>query len=240
MHPLLESAMTSTEATGRTPFAILDVDLTIVDNAPRTRAIFADWLHSVRGRLEGAGDKAIEALTMPIVFGVQDNLRALGVNDPDMQREALGFWLRAFFSSEYCRRDVAIPGAVDAVRRLHELGITIAYLTARTASMAEGTVASFATFGLPVCVPGTVLIMKEDPKENDQRYKERALRWIGELGAPVLCADNEPGHANAMHRAFPEALTVLVGDRHSARAPEPAAGVVKLARLSNTIHDEDG
>ena len=238
MHELLGHRIDAALSNHRTPLAIVDVDLTLVDNAPRTRAIFSDWLHSVRDRWPPAADRAIDALTMPIVFAVKDNLRYLGVTDPDLQQDALRFWWKAFFSNEYCIRDVALPGAVDGIEALRERGVTIAYLTARTANMAGGTVATFQRLGFPVATPGTVLVMKPDPSEPDRAYKQRSIHWLTQLGEIVVCADNEPSHANAMHAACPEALTLLVGNRHSSPAPEAAPGVIKVARFSEMIVEE--
>ncbi len=235
MDERLESRIARVQASGQVPLAVLDVDLTLIDNAPRTRAIFSDWLHSVRDRWPRAGDKAIEALTMPIVFGVNDNLSTLGVTDPDLRRDALAYWLEAFFDSTYCRRDMAMPRAVESVEALRARGVTIAYLTARYARMAEGTVASFRQLGFPVNVPGTVLMLKEDPNVADRVYKERALSGLRQLGNAVLCADNGPSHANTMHAAFPHALTVHVDTRHSAGAPELTAGVVQVPQLAEVV-----
>jgi len=240
MAPRLSAGIARAAKEGRPPLAVVDVDLTIIDNAPRTRAIFSDWLHTIRDRWEPAAEKSIEALTMPIVFGVFDNLATLGVTDPELQRDGLRFWLEAFFSSEYCRRDVALPGAVGAIGELRRHGVTVVYLTARTAGMAEGTVATFAKLGFPVAVPGTLLVMKEHRTESDQAYKERALTWLGGLGRVVLCADNEPGHCNAMHKAFPDALTVLVDTRHSSPAPPLAEGVQRVPGLTAVVGAPQG
>lgn len=219
---------TSTDA----PLAILDIDLTLVDNAPRNRAIWGDWLHSVRAQWAGAEEAKVRAQVMPIVFGVRENLATLGVNEPGLVRDALRFWLDAFFSDRYLGYDTAMPGAVDAVKRLRSEGLTVVYLTARPQRMLTGTVRRFAELGLPLGEPGTVLTMKPDSATDDGAFKREALEWIATLGSPILCADNEPGHVNAMHARFPDALSLLLDSRHHAGAPPLSTGLSAVSSLS--------
>lgn len=220
---------------GREPLALLDVDLTLVDNAPRNRAIWARWAHSVRDRWAGAEAASVRAQTMPIVFGIRQNLATLGVEDADLVDDGLRYWLKMFFTDEMARHDVPLPGACEVVSTLRSAGVTVVYLTARPATMLEGTVATLQRFGLPVGVPGTMLALKEDPTTGDGAHKEGALAWLGRLGDVVLVADNEPGHVNAMHRAFPAALAVLVATRHSAGAPPLAPGVRVVGQLVDAV-----
>ena len=42
----LEALRLAAEAAGETPLALLDIDLTLVDNAERNRAIWRDWMSS--------------------------------------------------------------------------------------------------------------------------------------------------------------------------------------------------
>lgn len=222
-------------ATGRLPLAILDIDLTLVDNAPRTRAILGDWLLTLRGRWPGAEAAIAFAQTMPIVFGAAANVRALGVDDEALLREGLAFWWERFFTARYAALDLPCPGAIDAARRLAAAGATLVYLTARPSTLADATANRFRELGLPVAEVGTVLVMKDDPREPDGAFKERALSWIGALGEVVLCADNEPGHVNAMHAAFPDALCIQVATRHSPGAPPLAPGARVVAHLGEIL-----
>lgn len=238
LRSLLAASARAREA-GREPLAVLDVDLTLLDNAPRNRAIWADWLHSVRDHVPGAEEAMVRAQTMPIVFGVLDNLRTLGIEDPALCEEGFRFWRRAFTGDHYCRFDAALPGAVDAVRMLRAAEITAVYLTARPRRMMEATASRFEALGLPVGGPGTMLVMNDDPALRDSAFKERALPWLARLGQVVLAADNEPAHVNAMAAAFEGARVVLVQTRHSAGAPEPSASVVRSPGLLDAICDDE-
>ncbi len=233
----IRDAIETARAEGRAPLAILDIDLTLLDNATRTRAIFADWAASERGAWSGAEAAVAMAPTMPIVFSVHRNLATLGVTEdqPELAKRGLGTWLRGFFGERYPMLDTPLPGAVEAVLALRAMGATVAYLTARTSNMAGVTTSRMRELGFPVAVPGTLLVMKPDATERDGAYKRRSLEWLGALGSPVLCADNEPGHANAMHAAFPNAVTALITTRHSPGAPALDPGVVRTARLDTLL-----
>lgn len=233
--PELDLLRLQAVAAGRTPLALLDIDLTLVDNAERNRAIWRDWMLSLVGDLPDAEARADEARTMPIVFGVQENMAALGVEDPGRQRDGLRYWLKAFFSDAYTRLDEPLEGAVEAVRALHEAGVTVAYVTARPESMTPITVACFKEMGFPIGIAGTILAVRPDSAGSDDEAKAGACAWLGSLGTPILAADNEPGHVNAMHARFPEAVSILVETRHSGGAPPLAPGIIRVPRLIDAV-----
>lgn len=233
--PRLEALRAAVDPTGRSPLALLDIDLTLVENAERNRAIWRDWMRSMIGRWPGAERAAEQAATMPIVFGVQQNMETLGVREPELQREGFKFWLEAFFSDDYARLDTALDGAVEAVRRLTASRITIAYVTARPEKMTPVTVECLARLGFPIGVPGTILVTRPESAGSDEEAKALAYGWLASLGTPILSADNEPGHVNATLRRFPEALNVLVDTRHSPGAPDLAAEALRLPRLLDAI-----
>jgi hypothetical protein len=194
------------------PVAVLDVDLTLVENAPRTRALLADFC---RARCPELLQRVPH---LPLAFSITRNGAALGLPD-DLLAELPAFWFSTFFDPAYLAHDVLLEGAREAVDTLRSAGVTIVYLTARPAALGPATAASFAALGLPLGVAGTALVTKEDPRASDSAFKRGAFAWISRLGQPVLVADNEPGHVNAMADAFPEALAVHVATRHSEPAP---------------------
>jgi hypothetical protein len=225
-------------ARGEHPVALLDVDLTLIENAPRTRAVILDWLATVD---DARSETARAHLSgMPLEFSIRKNLAAaIAVldrsGDAGLMSDGIAFWKRAFFDPAYLVHDVALDGAVEAVARLRDAGATVVYLTARLPSQAAGTVERMRALGFPIAEPGALLVARGDAGGSDEAAKVGALEWCGRLGRVVLTAENEPSHANAMRRAFPEALTVLVATRHSTPAPEPAAGVVPVARLVDAL-----
>ncbi len=220
------------------PIVVLDVDLTLIENAARTRSLMVDFVcaQASGGALAEAEREALveRALTMPLVFSIRDNVAALGL-DPMHHKALLSYWREAFFDPRRLVHDTALPGAVDAVQALSAAGATVVYLTARLATMAAATVEHMARLGFPIAVPGAVLVTKPDPAMRDEAYKTQALGWIARLGEVVLCADNEPSHCNAMHAAFPDALTVMVTTRHSEPAPPLAPRVVRVGALAEAL-----
>jgi hypothetical protein len=236
----LGRAIRSAQEQGRAPLAVLDIDLTLVENAPRTRRIWRLWLESLGERWSG-GDAALKRVdTMPIVFGVRENLAALGVTDDVLGKEGFRFWLDKFFDDELCRLDEALPQAVQAVQALYDAGVTIAYLTARPAWMREGTVETLSRLGFPMCVPRTVLVLKPDITVSDGVYKEEAMTWLDSLGVVIVAADNEPGHCNGMRATFEGARVLHVNTRHSGGAPALQSGVDVVAALSEGVLAPEG
>ena len=233
--PEMERLRRAVVASGGTPMALLDIDLTLVDNADRNRAIWRDWMHTLIGRWPEAKQRAIQAETMPIVFGVGENMATLGVEDPSLQEEGFRFWLEAFFSDEYARLDEPLDGANEAVQRLLDAGVTVAYVTARPEKMVPVTVECLSRMGFPVGVAGTILATRPRAASSDEEAKGEAYEWLGALGTPILNADNEPGHVNATCMRFPEAMNVLVDTRHSPGAPDLSAQARRAPRLLDAV-----
>lgn len=300
----LDRAIEAAKARGKTPVAVLDVDLTLIDNSPRTRAVLAAWLDHLEAATTTLGDTSMpieeatpstpleeasdtsmhiegnqaslpidaasdtsmslgiskaRALieTMPLVFSIRDNLARVvdALETPDAEHgpasgdrgprdtthrdtllgEGLRFWRGAFFDPSFLVHDMALDGAPRAVRALVERGVTVVYVTARPGPMATATVESLARLGFPIATVGTLLWLKTDPREGDHAFKVRALDACRALGEVVLCAENEPAHANAMHAAFPKALTALITTRHSEPAPAPAPAIIHVPRLADVV-----
>lgn len=240
LNPVLMDRIAQARTARRVPIAVLDVDLTLIENAPRTRAILRDYAQSLAGEWSGAEAASKRVHDMPLVFSIMENLRALGLSDEDHLRGGFEFWKSTFFTEDYCRRDVPLHGAPRAVDALWREGCTIVYVTARVPQMLEGTVRSLREFGFPIGVVGTVLSMKEALDQRDGAFKEKAFDWIGQLGEVVLCAENEPAYANLMKEAFPNAECVLVDTRHSPDAPPLASGIPRVSSLGRFVTGDEG
>ena len=236
----LARAIQEVHGEGRAPLAVLDIDLTLVENAPRTRQIWRLWLESLGDRWPGAEDALSRVDTMPIVFGVRENLATLGITDEALGKEGFRFWLEKVFDDGLCRLDTELPGAVAAVQALYDAGVTIAYLTARASWMREGTVETLSRLGFPMCIPRTILVLKPDTAVSDTTYKEEAMTWLASLGVVIVAADNEPGHCNGMRTAFEGARVLHVNTRHSGGAPPLQSGVDVVAALSEGVLAPEG
>ncbi len=229
------------------PLALLDLDLTLIDNGPRTRAILLDWLdHFQRRHPDKALAPALDASRerashMPLRFSIRENLTSClppGLDPtlaPTFLADGLKHWLHAFFHPDWLAHDTALDGAVDAVKSLIESDITVVYVTARKVDLASATVASLLRLGFPVAGPRSVLVTNSDPHLTDHASKIEALNFSARMGDVVLCAENEPAHANEMHERFPDALTVLVDTRHSEPAPPLHPGILRTPRLLDIL-----
>jgi hypothetical protein len=112
--------------------------------------------------------------------------------------------------------DEIIPGAAGYVRRVHDAGATICYLTGRDEpGMGAGTRAALRQNDFPWDEPRVELIMKATFEEPDESHKGRAIECVRALGRVVAAFDNEPELVNLLADAFPEATVVRVDSLHS-------------------------
>lgn len=208
--------------------AVLDLDGCLFDNRPRQVAIiheyaahrdvpalsavgaehFADW--DARRTLRNAGVDPV------LVDAVYADLRA--------------FWWQRFFSSDYVRLDLPMPGAVRLARRLQQGGCHLVYLTGRDHTMHPGTAETLRRYGFPdpdgphgADGPGATLLTKPEVAMSDEDWKALALPRLQALGEPVVFLDNEPTNVNLFADAHPGALVVFVSTDHSPRPTRPHA-----------------
>lgn len=213
------------EPGSRAPLVVLDLDSTLIDTAPRHRAILEAFAAAEAPEL-----RALLPHIPPSVIGwsVSDNLQEHGV-EPSLVARYEAFWAARFFDGAWCRHDTATEGAVAYVQRVLEAGGVAYYLTARPApTMGHHTVQRLSALGFPILRGRAVLHMKPSVSLDDGRFKRSALREAAQLGEVVASFENEPAHANALLAAFPTAQHFLVGDVRSPRGPEPDPAVIPI------------
>ena len=203
---------------GGRPIVVLDIDLTLLDNRERTRHILRDYLMA-SARSESEKVVALQELERrQIVYSIQENMAALGVEGDEFRQSGLPFWMERFFSDRYARFDVPYPGAPAACRRMRDEGAVIIYLTGRYVdTQATGTVDSLRHYGFPIAEMGTQLVMKTSRSESDTDYKRRVAEEIRGYGEVVAAVDNEPGHCNTMATLLPSASVALMDTLHSGK-----------------------
>ncbi len=212
------------------PVVVFDLDGTLMDNRPRTRAILSEladrWQATapdVSARLRGAEPERL-------AYHFKDSLEILGVTDKAQIAEAFAFWKERFFSDEPLRHDIQVPGGSVFARACYDAGASLMYLTGRDLPlMGLGTFGSLRDLGFPIGVPGTELVLKPDPAMPDADFKRLEAPKIARVGKVVASFDNEPENCNIFLGRYPSAASVLIDTQHLFGAPPLDPGVVVIA-----------
>ncbi|MFP4378650.1 MAG: HAD family hydrolase [Spirochaetales bacterium] len=207
------------------PVAVIDIDSTVMDTAPRNRGI----LEAAR-RVFPEIETVIPTMSdEDLGWGVAGRAAERAGLSPAAAARLQRFWAERFFSNQWLACDRPYPGVRSFLRKLEAAGFHLVYLTGRDEpNMCEGTLASFRRHDLP-CAGGTSFLFKPDATHDDIAFKQSTLDAIRRLGTPVLAIDNEPGNANTFRRAFPAAL-VLFMDTITSPDPEPLQPEIHVFR----------
>ena len=208
---------------------VFDLDGTLMDNRPRVAAILQELAHhwSETHSEAAAACRSLDIDTMS--YGIVDNLRALGIDDDALIEEGAAFWAERFFTDEYLRHDVEVPGAAAFARRCHEAGANLVYLTGRDLpNMALGSFASLRDLGFPIGVIGTELVTKQDFGTPDDAFKRGVADQLARLGDVAAVFDNEPVNCNLLLAAHPRTRSVLLDTLHAPKPPELHPDVVVI------------
>jgi hypothetical protein len=214
---ILEQALEAAKTAGSAGVVVLDLDSTILDNAPRQAAILREWAEKRGGPAEVARTQAEH------VAGWDLRIAMVNAGLPPERASALypdvkAFWRERFFTSDYCKLDRAVAGSTVYLERLRATGAKVCYLTGRHEGMRAGTVESFARAGFPEPDGKAVhLLLKPNLEQDDDAWKVEAREPLRKLGRVVAVFDNEPSHANGYKEAFPEAVVVHLDTDNSGR-----------------------
>ena len=213
---------------GKHPVVVFDLDGTLLDNRPRTAAIFRELGTEWATRHPEEARALAAASSEHIVYGVQGSLARVGVGEARVA-DATDFWKDRFFRDPHLAHDVPLAGAAAFVNRLAEAGASIVYVTGRDLpNMSMGTWASLRDHGFPIGAVGTMLVCKPDFAIPDEDFKREALPTLTRLGEVIASFDNEPANCNIALAAFPGAVSVLLATQHTDEAPAPLPGVVVI------------
>jgi hypothetical protein len=203
------------------PVLVFDLDGTLLDNRPRFVRILHELGDAWRTRDAATADRLLAAKTESIVYGLYENLAALGIDDPALQGEAYTFWRARFFIDAYMKYDVATKGAVELVSACYRAGATIVYLTGRDLpNMALGTFASLRDLGFPIGVVGTSLVTKPAFEIPDSDFKHEVAPSLVRHGRVEATFDNEPANTNLFLLHHPAAHGVFLDTHHAPGPPE--------------------
>jgi hypothetical protein len=212
------------------PVVVFDLDGTLMDNRPRTCAILQELADAWADREPAHAERLRNAQPDDLAYLLSDSLEKLGVHRTDLVREAEVFWRERFFTDQYLRFDVEVPGAGAFARDCYEAGAVLVYFTGRDLPlMGIGSFASLRDLGFPIGVPGTELVLKPDAAMPDEAFKRLVGPKLARVGQIVAIFDNEPANCNVLGACFPQADSVLLDTQHLPGAPPLAPGVHVVA-----------
>lgn len=222
---LLRSIVDRVESAAR-PVVVFDLDGTLLDNRPRTVAIFHELAAVWQDERPDVAAGLQRAHLDVTEYGVSTSLARIGVDAH--HDEVFAFWRERFFTDAYIAHDVPLPGAVELVQTLHRHGANIVYLTGRDLpGMALGTFQSLRDHGFPIGRVGTELVTKPDFETPDDQFKRAVAVDLVRLGEVVATFDNEAVNCNLLREAYPGATAVLL-DTHFAPDPPPLHPEVRV------------
>jgi hypothetical protein len=214
---------------GPRPVAVFDLDGTLMDNRPRSAAIFRELADRWVERHPEEAKKIRDAKPDELAYAISDSLTRLGVQHPDLVEEAGEFWRQRFFHDAYLVHDVPTPGAASFVHALYEAGANIVYLTGRDLPlMGLGSWMSLRDLGFPIGVVGTELVCKPEASMNDETFKHDVAPTLRRLGEVFASFDNEPGNCNLFARVYPRCASVLLDTQHASGAPPLVPEIISI------------
>lgn len=208
------------------PVVVFDLDGTLMDNRPRTAVILQELASELKTEAPSAAEILAAARADKLAYLLSDSLRQLGLEHPELLARAEAYWRARFFSDEYLKHDVAVPGSVDLARACYEAGAKLVYFTGRDLpGMSVGSFQSLRDLGFPIGVIGTELVCKPDAKIPDEVFKREEGPKLARIGRVIAAFDNEPGNCNAFLEMCPSADVVFVDTQHLPGAPPLAPNI---------------
>jgi hypothetical protein len=208
---------------------VFDLDGTLLDNRPRTVAIFHELADAWAKSEPEIAARLRAAQPAQLAYHASDSLGRLGITHADLAAKAFDFWRARFFADPHLRYDVEVPGAGPFARACYDRGATLVYLTGRDLPlMGAGTLASLRDLGFPIGVAGSELVLKPRADMPDAEFKRFEAPRLSRVGQVIAAFDNEPENCNVFAAQYPEADSVFVDTQHLDGAPalDPAVRII--------------
>lgn len=217
---------TELASAGAIPIVVFDLDGTLFDNRPRTRAILLEYAEDVANEFPEVADRLAPVTVEGIGYLLSETLRECGLTHADVVRDITHFWRDRFYADEYLEHDLPIVGAPEYVNACYESGAAIVYLAGRDIpGMLPGTVQSLRDHGFPIARAGVEVVLKPDATLPDDAFKRTALPTLHRVGDVIALFDNEPAACNAALEEYPDAIVTLLETQKVPGAPEPQRGI---------------
>jgi len=214
----------------RSTLAIFDLDGTLFDNRTRTMFILREISEKFDTRVPGLAAAFSSFRDLSVVdYSLDVTLKRLKVAGAAEAAFIKQEWARRFFSDEYQKYDMPLPGAKAYVEKVHAAGATVIYLTGRDVGrMLVGTTEVLRLYGFPVGVAGTMTIVKKEFEQDDELFKKEVSEYIDRLGEVAAVFENEPANSNILRARFPGAESFFVETQHRPGAPRLDPGITRI------------
>lgn len=206
---------------GRTFLAVFDLDSTLYDLTLRVSTIVDEFAFKPENRArfpsecERLKDVKIELRD----WGLEKPLARLGLPAGTAFFKALhDHWAEWFFHDAFLSHDRPLPGAVEFVQELHQIGAHVMYLSGRDIPrMGKGTQESLRAYQFPLLLPSARLVLKPRADMIDEQFKLDVLLQAEEEYDRIWLFENEPVNLNLIAKHCPEIGLVFIDSTHSGR-----------------------
>lgn len=200
---------------------VFDLDSTLFDLAIRVTAILDRYARSPEN--QNRFPRECEALRAIEIrkgdWGLTEPLERIGIRSdshPEFVKDVQAAWARGFFSNEYLKHDLPLPGAVQFVMDVIGCGAHVIYLTGRDLPRMEvGTKQSLIDTGFPLNDVSARMVLKPAQGLDDALFKADEIESYQNRYKQIWLFENEPVNINAVAKRCPKVKMVFVDTCHS-------------------------
>lgn len=201
--------------------AVFDLDSTLYDLTLRISTIVDEFAADPINQKQFPTECSLLANVKfePKDWGLAEPLARAGLRTPTPFSKALhDYWHLRFFSDDYLLHDQPLPGAVDFVQELHQVGSHIMYLSGRDfPRMGRGTHESLRTHKFPLAQPSARVVLKPHKFLDDAQFKLEVLQQAEDEYSRIWFFENEPVNLNLVARNCPKIGLIFIDSTHSGR-----------------------
>jgi len=187
------------------PFAILDIDGTILDPFPRHLAVYETILQP---QFDLPPIHELDIRSKPYFLG--DLIPKLK-DDTSTYQQAVEVFLEHFLSPEFLHLDQPYPGAISFLTEIRKMGVGILYLTSRhlygPRSMVDKTIETMGDLGFPIGPSMEVLFaFKPNIEDDDFEFKRKFAQKFraNKFQSCIFFVDNEMKTCQIFQEEFPQ------------------------------------
>ncbi len=203
---------------------IFDIDSTLVHVHKRNQAILEDFFNQSHQQIYSHQYNIVKKIQFKKTdWGLREVFSKFEwpKNSEDFFIKIKSHWKKHFFSNNYLKYDILVPGALDFLTFLDKDPFSeIWYLTGRhKKTMLQGTIDYFNNQKIPFIKEN--LILKPEAQWLDTEFKSDEVKKLLSRGKKTWLFENEPTNINVIQKNFPEVTNIFLKTTHSRQSPEP-------------------